>query len=175
MRITKMVPLLVLAAVLNIPMPADSHNNGSANFVEKKVVYSTGFRISALAQANQHKAREPIPIEFLIQNVTKKTLTLVERFPERDYEIEAKNSRGELVKLTARGETLRNNKRADFRVVGIKVKPGEQRKDTIDVAQLYDLSVPGIYYVKATRWLQKLNSDSWVGVDSNTLTITIVP
>jgi hypothetical protein len=174
MRITKMVPLLVLAAVLNIPMPADSHNNGSANFVEKKVVYSTGFRISALAQANQHKAREPIPIEFLIQNVTKKTLTLVERFPERDYEIEAKNSRGELVKLTARGETLRNNK-GIFRVVGIKVKPGEQRKDTIDVAQLYDLSVPGIYYVKATRWLQKLNSDSWVGVDSNTLTITIVP
>src|SRR5215213_7104480 len=166
MRIRKMVPLLVLAAALNIPMPAGSHNNGSANFMEKKVVYSTGFRISALAQANQHKAREPIAIEFLIQNVTKKTLTLVERFPERDYEIEAKNSRG---------ETLRNNKGADFRVVGIKVKPGEQRKDTIDVAQLYDLSVPGIYYVKATRWLQKLNSDSWVGVESNTLTITVVP
>ena len=174
MRIRKIVPLLVLAAALNIPMSAGSHNNGNANFVEKKVVYSTGFRISALAQANQHKAREPIPIEFLIQNVTKKTLTLVERFPERDYEIEARNSRGELVKLTARGETLRNNKGV-FRVVGIKVKPGEERKDTIDVAQLYDLSVPGIYYVKATRWLQKLNSNSWVGVESNTLTITVVP
>jgi hypothetical protein len=175
MRIRKIVPLLVLGVVLNIPMPASSHNSGSANFVEKKVVYSTGFRISALAKTNQHKAREPILVDFLIQNVTKKTLTLVETFPERDYEIEAKNSQGELVRLTARGETLRNNKGANFRVVGSKVKPGEQRKDTIDVAQLYDLSAPGVYYLRASRRIQKLNSDSWVGVETNTLTITVVP
>ena len=175
MHIRKMVPLLVLGAALNMPMTAGSRNSGSAHFMEKKVANSTGFRISASAKSNQYKVREPIPVEFMIQNVTKKTLTVVERFPERDYEIEAKNSRGELVKLTAKGETLRNNKGVDFRVVGRQIKPGEQRKDIIDVAQLYDLSAPGVYYLKASRRIQKLNSGDWVGVESNTLTITVVP
>lgn len=175
MRIRKIVPLLVLGAALNIPMPARSHKSASSSLVEKKVVYPTGFRISALAQTNQLKAHQPIPIDFMIQNMTKKTLNLVETFPERDYEIEAKNSRGELAKLTARGETLRNNKSASFRVVGLKVKAGEQRKDTIDVAQLYDLSAPGVYHLKATRRIQQLNSESWIAVESNTLTITVVP
>jgi hypothetical protein len=176
MRIRKVLTLLLLlGATMSVGMPISSHKSTAANFSEKKVANSTGFRLSLLAKKNQLKVHEPVLVDFLFQNVTKKTLTLVETFPERDYEIEAKNLRGEAVKLTARGETLRNNKGADFRVVGLKVKPGEQRTDTIDVAGLYDLSAPGGYSVKAIRKVPKLNSQLWGDVESNTLTITVIP
>jgi hypothetical protein len=166
---------ILTGATMSVGMPISSHNSTAANFSEKKVANSTGFRLSLLAKKNQLKVHEPVLVDFLFQNVTKKTLTLVETFPERDYEIEVKNLRGEAVKLTARRETLRNNKGADFRVVGLKVKPGEQRTDTIDVAGLYDLSAPGGYSVKAIRKVPKLNSQLWGDVESNTLTITVIP
>jgi hypothetical protein len=175
MRISCILPLLVLAAAMNVTIATGSHNRSSINVWEKKMANSTGFRLSLMAKKSQVKVHEPGLIDFLIQNVTKKTLFLEETFPEREYEIEVKNLRGELVKLTKRGETLRNNKGADFRLLAIKVNAGEQHKDTIDVAGLYDLSVPGVYYVKASRKVQKLNSDKWTDVESNTLTITVVP
>jgi len=160
---------------MSVTMAGGSKSGSSLNVWEKKMANSTGFRLSLLAKKSQVKAHEPILVDFLIQNVTKKTLALIESFPEREYEIEVKNLRRELVKLTKRGETLRNNKGADFRLLAIKVKAGEQHKDTIDVASLYDLSVPGVYYVKASRRVEKLNSNAWTDVESNTLTITVVP
>jgi hypothetical protein len=156
-------------------MATESHNESSLNVWEKKMANSTGFRLSPLAKKSQVKAHEPMLIDFLIQNVTKKRLSLIESFPERDYEIAVTNLRGELVKLTEKGETLRNNKEQYFRLLAIKIKAGEQHKDTIDIAGLYDLSVPGVYYVNASRKVQKLNSNSWTDVESNTLTITVVP
>jgi hypothetical protein len=107
--------------------------------------------------------------------VTKKTLFLEETFPEREYEIAVRNLRGELVKLTERGETLRNNKGQEYRVLALRVNAGERHNDTIDVAGLYDLSVPGVYIVNASRRVQKVNSNTWTDVESNTLKITVVP
>lgn len=173
MRISRILQLLALAAAMNVPMA--TQNRGSINIREKKVANSTGFRLSLLAKKSQVKVHEPTDIDFLIQNVTKKTLFLEETFPEREYEIAVRNLRGELVKLTERGETLRNNKGQEYRVLPLRVNAGEQHKDTIDVAGLYDLSLPGVYYAKASRKIQKLNSKLWTDVESNTVTITVVP
>lgn len=174
MSMSRILPLLALVATMSVTMATGSDSR-SLNVSQKLKSGATGFRLSLLAKKSQVKAHEPVLIDFLIRNVTKKTLTLVETFPEREYEIEVNNLRGELVKLTARGETLRNNKGANFRVVGLKVNAGEQHGDTIDVAGLYDLTVPGVYYVKASRRVQRLNSSLWANVESNTLTITVVP
>ncbi len=175
MRIRRILPLLVLGLAMNLTMATGLHSGSRVNSLEKKVANSTGFHLSLRAEKSQVKAHEPVLIDFLIQNVTKKRLLLIESFPEREYEIEVKNLRRELVNLTPRGETLRNNKGADFRLLAIKVNGGEQRQDTIDVAGLYDLSVPGIYYVKASRRIRKLNSQIWTDVESNTVTIMVTP
>ncbi len=173
MRISRILLLLALAAAMDVTMA--TQNRGSTSIREKKVANSTGFRLYLVTKKSQVKVREPVLIDFLIRNVTKKTLALEETFPEREYEIAVTNLRGEPVRLTERGETLRNNKGQDFRVLPLRVNGGEQHKDTIDVASLYDLSVPGVYYVKASRRVQKLNSSLWTDVESNTLTITVVP
>ena len=160
---------------MNFVVATASYTGSNLCKPEKKVANSTGFCLSLVIKQSQVKVHQPILVDFLIRNVTRKTLVLEETFPERQYEIVVKNSRGQIVELTERGRTLQNNKGQDYRVLPLKVNSGEEHKDTIDVASLYDLTVPGIYQVNATRRVPKLNSSLWTEVSSNTLTITVVP
>jgi hypothetical protein len=175
MRTRRILSLLVLGVAVNVMIATGSHQGSNLSGHEKKAANSTGFRLSLVIKNNQVKLHEPVLIDFLIRNVTKTTLVLEETVPERQYDIVIKDWSGKLVALTERGRALQNNKGQDFRVLPLRVKPHAQNKDTIDVASLYDLAVPGVYQVSATRRVQKLNSSLWTDVSSNTLTITVLP
>jgi hypothetical protein len=182
MRIWAIVLLaldLALCGVLSTRTAIAIANRNRVEVSDKVAGNTTGFSLALRIKDNRVKRNQHVLVEFLIQNLTKRFLGLEETSPENEYEILVRNSQGQKVSPTERGRLVRSNKGQDFRVIGIKVKPGEQRSDMMDIARLYDLSAPGVYRVRATRSVKRLNSklnyDTWIEVKSNTLTVTIVP
>jgi hypothetical protein len=158
-------------------MTAGSRSHGSSDTpasgqTREQLANATGFRLTLRAKSPQIKT-EPVLVEFTIQNVAKRMLLLEDTFPERHYEIAVRNSQDQEVSLTERGRTLRANKGEDFRVVAVRLKPGEQKIDMIDVGSLFDLSAPGVYTVHATRRVKKLSSIEWTHVESNKVKIQV--
>lgn len=136
---------------------------------------SEGFRLSAHLESVQVKVNQPVLLRLTIKNVTRKDLEVREVLPRREYEIEVKNSFGENVPLTPFGHQLSETwKGVTFRETDIKVGPGVERRDTVDIAKLRDLSVPGTYYVTAIRRVKKRSGKGWGEVVSNTVRVTIV-
>jgi len=113
-------------------------------------------------------------LRLTIKNVTRKDLEVREALPHREYEIDVRNSRGERVPLTNFGRQLLETSGVGFRETDIMVGPGEGRQDSVDIAKLCDLSVPGTYYVKAIRRVKKRTLRGWGEVVSNAVRITIV-
>jgi hypothetical protein len=134
---------------------------------------SEGFQLSAGIENKQFRIGEPIVLKLTIRNSTKQVLYLTETSPESDYKLLVKNEYGERVPLTEFGQRLLNNKE-EFRVIGVKVKSGEERKDSIEVSRLHEMTVPGTYSITASRTVKNRNGKGWSEVVSNTINITIV-
>lgn len=176
MRIRTISFLMALSAMLLVGMTPDSESKTVQDAWGKP---SEGFRLSAQLSSLQTKVDQPVLLRLTIKNVTKKDLEVHEALPRREFEINVKNSRGETVPLTDYGQQLYGKhlfvtRRLGFKSRDIKVAPGEERQETIDIAKLRDLSVPGTYYVKAMRRVKKQGGKGWGEVESNTVRVTII-
>jgi hypothetical protein len=171
MRIRTISFLMALSAMLIL---GTTPNSESKTLQERWGKLLEGFRLSAHPWSVQAKVDQPVLLRLTIKNVTKRDLEVREALPRREYEIDVRNSRGETVPLTDFGQQLLENRWLGFRVRDIKVEPGEERQDTVDIAKLRDLSVPGTYYVKAKRRIKKRNGKGWGEVASNMVRVTIV-
>jgi hypothetical protein len=165
--------LVSACAILAIATMGRS-NLQSQTRLNKRRTMSIGFLLSAHLEKSRVKTHETVLIKLSIKNGSKSVLYLVETSPEKEYSLDVRDSRGESVKLTEAGQRLLENKDVDFRVIGVKVKPGAERLDAVDIGKFYDVSAPGTYQIKAIRKVKNPKAQVWTEVVSNTVTLTVV-
>lgn len=174
MKIRICVTLMAASATLiAIVMGTTAHTNGVKIISDSRGEPSEGFNLSARIENKQFKLGEPIVLNLTIRNITKQVLYLTETNPYSDYQLIVKSERGERVRLTEFGQRSSNNKE-DFRVIGVKVKPGEERHDSIEATRLYNMTVPGTYTMIARRVIRSRKGRESAEVVSNVVNVLVV-
>lgn len=121
---------------------------------------------------NSSKA-DSVALELTMLNSSDQTLLILEGNPAEDYVIDIRDSSGAHPADTEHG--LRQKKSVaspfKFRNISLKLKPGESGTDVIPIGLMYDLRVPGKYFVTVQRRMPK---ELGLGmVKSNAVVITI--
>lgn len=132
---------------------------------------------AAYLEKKQLKVGEPLILRFSTKNVTKKPLYLLESNPETDYRLEIKDSNGEAVSLTEYGKHILSNA-GQFRLIIVKVQPGEEVQDMMEVNKMFKIDTPGIYYISAKRGIPESEYAALgkqVDISSNTVKAVITP
>jgi hypothetical protein len=113
-----------------------------------------------------------IELKLTLTNTSPHEFTIRDTNRWCDYEVEVRDSRGQLASETAYKRSLK----CGFQVTaGRKIirtlKPGESYEDALFVNQLYDLTRPGAYFILVSRDIPKeLGAGK---VESNTATLSI--
>lgn len=137
---------------------------------------SAGFQLMAHADKEQVNRGDAISIKITIKNSSREVLRLIETSAEKDYRIDIENQYGQQISLTEYGRHIRKlaNEGTDFRLVGVKLKPGEKRENVVDVSKLYDLTVPGTYRITVKRTVQAKGREGTAEVVSNKIEINTI-
>jgi hypothetical protein len=137
---------------------------------------STGFQFSAVLEQKQVEIDQPVNLKFSIKNVAKESRFILESNPETDYRLEVKDERGNSMPLTEYGKQILSTAE-EVRLVIVKMKPGEEIEDTIQVNRIVKMIAPGTYYITAKRRVPKTphNRDRLVYISSNTVMVVITP
>lgn len=135
-----------------------------------KVMY--GFQMSLWCQMSVYDQQEPIVLSIALKNVSEKILFTVMSSTVSDFELVVAYPDGKPVPLTKRGEELLHGGKT-FLFDLASLKPGDQRRFSLKVTELYDMSSPGKYTVSAKRWVYDESARPAGKVTSNTLKIEV--
>lgn len=160
------------ARLLKECQPADQDPEGNWGSV------SEGFQMSVRFEKESFEAGEPIPATIITRNVTQEFLWYPHYSPNR-LNIKLFVINGEKKLIPRRDEPKGNQsipeklKYAISSVDRMAAFKGTQRKQVLDLNDLFDLSTPGTYVIYASRAVPKLNSDERSVVISGNATIRI--
>jgi|SRR5882724_6081298 len=132
-----------------------------------------GFQVSALANNELVVSGEPASLRVRIKNVTNNVLYLAEVGVEKDYEIRISRDVSGTIPLTEHGRVLRNTKGDFYSNVGLSINPGQEREDVLEVSNIYDMKVPGNYWIIVERKVAKLGAKGVALAESNTVHIKV--
>jgi len=116
-----------------------------------------------------------IRLLVVMTNNTKREVDFALTNPGWDYEMDVRDASGRPVHES---EHLRDIKRHTdgeifiFRNISVRLKPGQQGRDTIELSYFYDFTAPGQYSV---RILRKFPQVSKRAIQSNRLVLIITP
>jgi hypothetical protein len=133
-----------------------------------------GFQVSALAKNELVVSGEPASLRVRIKNVTNNVLYLAEVGVEKDYEIRISRDVSGTIPLTAHGRVLRNTEGDFYSNVGLSINPGQEREDVLEVSNIYDMTLPGNYWIVVRRKVGKLIGKGVTQAESNTVRIQVV-
>ena len=116
------------------------------------------------------RAGSRIPIVVIISNNSNEVVTYADRRSDCDYRIFVLDRRGLPAPETDFKRSLNCNGGLPMsaRNIQVTLKPGEKRKETLEVTRLYQLSAPNKYSVQVDRHFPEVGD-----VLSNKLLVTI--
>jgi len=133
-----------------------------------------GFQVSALAKNELVVSGEPSRLEVRIKNVTNNALYLTEVGVERDYKIRISSDISGTIPLTEHGRVLRNTESDVYINTALSINPGQEREDVLEVSNIYDMKVPGNYWIIVERKVGKLGGKGVALAESNTVHMKVI-
>lgn len=97
------------------------------------------------------KSGEQVLLGLTITNNTETELFLAQSCVTLDYKFTVKDESGEIIPLTKEGERLTNRSKLVCSYKRIKLGSGKSRQAKINLAQIYNMSAKGTYYISASR------------------------
>lgn len=129
------------------------------------------------AVASSEDSWEPKGILVTWKNLRPVDTTLGFLPPEFDLKLAVTDSEGELVARTMYGKRIaecQGDDASSTLPIGIKtLKPGEQVTCEVSLMRQFDLSLPGTYYVRASRYVAPLGEKELGVIESNSLKIIV--
>jgi len=122
------------------------------------------------------KAGRGIVIYVAINNTTEKTLSSVSIGDRPNYKFSVMNDKSEAIPFTRYGSWRYRSRKDDHQVSSLilnRITPGEKIKSlNILLSQLFDMSIPGKYYIVASTYMKIGDEDKLI--ESNTLPIMVI-
>lgn len=131
------------------------------------------FRLSASLEESEVKSGEPISLELVLKNISKRRVHVIRTNHLNAYRIEVKDSRGSRVMPTEHGKELLAQSMFLSGRIPIYLDPGEELREKIDIGRIYDFGPPGTYTIIARRNVPKRNNDGWTEVTSNKVKVVV--
>jgi hypothetical protein len=116
-------------------------------------------------------AGSEIKLMIKLTNDTNHVIALVNRDQYCDYTVEVHDSNGQSAPETEKKRNLKCGDEVAGKRIVLKLKPGEHHEDLIFVNDLFDMTHPDKYTVRATREIPKELGQG--KVKSNIITITV--
>lgn len=130
-------------------------------------------RLSASLEKSEVKNGEPISLELVLKNISKRRVHVVRTNYLNDYKIEVKDGRGSLVMPTERGKELLVQSMFISGRTSMYLDPGQELRIKIDVSRIYSFEKPGTYTISAKRQVPKRNNRGWTEVAANTVKLVV--
>jgi hypothetical protein len=111
---------------------------------------STRLQLTATADPPSVRPGETLTLKLLVKNVTQKTMTVVDNGVYNDYELVVTDASGKEPPKTEFGRSLAEEATA-VRSTTRDIEPGEVIQAALEITRIYDLKMPGVYYVRADR------------------------
>jgi hypothetical protein len=173
-------PLLILAIAIMTTFTVSAGMKLSSNGSQASQIaaqqwgeVSEGFQLSASLAKDQITSGEPVLLKLSIRNTSEKALYLEEIGAEKEYKIDIRRESGEPVRLAERGQQMMDNEGNDFMVVGVKIEPGHEQHDSIEISKLHEMTARGTYLITVRRKVRKLDRTGWTEVVSNTVRVKV--
>jgi len=152
-----MAALLVSALLLIAAGPAQSS--------------SAPFSLTIAAVQTEVRAGSEVRLDLTITNNSNRMVMIALTTPMCDYEVEVRDSAGNLAPDTELKSKSDCAHRATGRAILCHLRPHSSQKDTVPVTWFSDMSKPGKYTVQVT-WKAPQEFGS-VAIKSNIVTITV--
>lgn len=137
------------------------------------LIVREGFQLSARLEKQEVKFGEPVLLHLTLKNMTQDYLPLAHTIPHGEYKLDITIQEGKNPPLTKFGQSLQQKEAAGNSGSGLVLAPGQEQQEVVRVDQMYDLSVPGAYFITASRTIGKPDHKSWGEVVSNTVTLIV--
>ena len=160
--------MLALFGILAFPVTAPSVQRSNAP-VGSRIV--DGIELT-IASEEAFLSGEPVRLRLALRNCTPKAIDLADTGPVTSFVLEVLNDRGSPVDLTEQGKGIEEMRRHGSNF-GLEIPPGETVVHEVELSRWFDLSLPGLYTVRATRRLFSPGCDDPVRLVSNDLTIAV--
>lgn len=135
---------------------------------------SAGLKLYVHLEKETFAIGEPIMASLLTRNSGSRARTVMVADPEKVYRLVVKDEAGLSVPLTQYGDKVQKSLE-DFLSRGfIKLKPGQEVQDRIQIDKLYKMNLPGTYYITAKRAIFRQDNKGPAEVVSNTVKIKVV-
>lgn len=132
-----------------------------------------GYQVSAKPEKNAVQSAEPIVFQVTLKNVGQAVL-IYALANKPVVEFSVKDEKGQIMPLTRYGQDLFKPAAGTqvFRLIQVKLKPGEERTYRLLVNDMYDMTVPGDYTIVAKKTVSNGAGGS-VEVTSNAVKVTV--
>lgn len=88
---------------------------------------------------------------------------------ERNYQVELRNSKGEIVPLSDAGKSLTSRRQPEVSVIYVRLKPGEEITRTLDLSKLYSLQDDEKYTITVTKSVYIEADEKYLKLQSNVI------
>jgi uncharacterized protein (DUF58 family) len=147
-----------LTVLLMLSFPANANGN---------------FRLSASLEKSEVKSGEPISLELVLKNISKRRVHVIRTNYLSAYKIEVKDGGGNRVMPTELGKELLVQSMFVSGRIPIYLDPGQELREKIDIGRIYDFGRPGTYTISAKRNVPKRNNNGSTEVVSNTVKVVV--
>ena len=140
----------------------------------KLALASPPAQLTLTAPQTEVKRGSEVRVEVTITNNSNRPITIELTSPLCDYEVEVRDSAGNLAPDTDVKKTSDcANRMVTGRHISVQLMPRESKKDTIPITLFSDMSKPGKYSIQVT-WKGPKEFGN-VAVKSNKITVTVMP
>ena len=136
------------------------------------VAHSSPVRVTLTAPETEVKAGSEVSVEVTLTNISNRIVTLELTSPFCDYDVEVRESAGNLAPDTeVKKATDCAHREMTGRHIIVQLRPHESEKESIPVSAFSDMSMPGKYTVTVTWKAPKELGN--LAVKSNAVTVTV--
>lgn len=119
---------------------------------------SPGITPAILPESTTLEPTDPLIVHVRLKNSSKGTVSVMDRFAERDFEAHVQDSKGAEAPLTGYGEKIRMSRYRDTTMHLISLLPEHEIAADEDVRRVYRLDSPGTYSVYVCHIINKVGS-----------------
>ena len=132
-----------------------------------------GLRLSATPKRASVAVGEPLMLKVSTMNVSRRSLFITVTLAEVDHKFEVRDATGAAVPMTDYGRNLLRNAQ-ETRSVMVKLRPGEEHEETIQLEKLFQLNKPGTYQITVKRIVPRTQKGPSSNVEISADTCTVV-
>ncbi len=163
-----MLVALVVNSSIGAVMPT------KRNTPEQRGVAIVGFQLRAQLDKKSFSSDESVWITLLTKNMTNEERTIVAASAVKIYRFTVRNERGVPVSLTEYGKAMEKSPEDFLERAFLKLGPGREVSDKLQINKLYEMRAIGTYYITAKRTVFRRHNEGTAEVVSNTVRVRVV-